>query len=117
MMKKTLLLVVCLSICWFSQAQDSPKIGQLLRINDPSGQFYNHISFPQLNILVKRGKIASYKPVYGNEVVIDEVLTKGNGKTYVVLKKKDGSQFFDFISKVEASYAKALDSGELSLSQ
>ncbi|WAC01235.1 hypothetical protein N7U66_14040 [Lacinutrix neustonica] len=111
MMKKTFLLVVCLSVCWFAQAQDSPKIGELLRINGPSGQFYNHVSFPQLNILVKRGKIASYKPVCRNEVVIDEVVTKNNGETYVVLKKKDGSKFFDFISKVEANYTKAVDSG------
>lgn len=116
-MKKVFLIVCFLSVCLFSNAQDQPKVGDVLIVNEPSGQFYNHVSFPQLNILVKRGKIASYKPVYGNEVVIDEVVNNDNNKTYVVLKKKDGSKFFDIISKVKANYVKAINSGELSLSK
>ncbi|WP_052503461.1 hypothetical protein [Lacinutrix sp. Hel_I_90] len=114
-MKNIFLLVCSLAICFFSHAQEQPKVGDLLIVNEPSGQFYNHVSFPQINILVKRGNTPSYKSVYGNELVVEEVITKDNDKTYVVLKKKDGSKFFGFMVRVEANYAEALSSGELSL--
>jgi|SRR5690606_13178054 len=94
--------------------QNEPKVGDVLVINNPSGTEYNHISFPKLNFIAKRGKVANYKSVYGNHVVVKEVLTKPNGNTYVVLEKKDNSKFFGYLKEVKANYAKSLNAGEIS---
>ena len=96
-------------------AQTEPKVGDVLIVKQPSNQYYNHVDFPKLNILVKRGKIASYKSEFESEVVIQDVKTKSNGDTYVVLSKKDGSKFFGLKTKVKANYNKAIEAGELKI--
>ncbi|MGK0323298.1 MAG: hypothetical protein ACJARX_000291 [Psychroserpens sp.] len=65
----------------------------------------------------KRGVVNNYKSIYGNKVVIEDIKTKKNGTTYVILKKEDGSKFFNFLSQIEASYKKSIDAGELSISK
>ena len=114
-MKKSFLIFCLLCLPFFSIAQNQPKEGAVLLVKEPSGQFYNHVSFPQLNILVKRGKTASYKPVYNNRVVIEKVVATDNNKTYIVLKKKDGSKFFGLYTTVKANYVSAIEAGELVL--
>ena len=64
---------------------------------------------------MKRGKIPNYKSVYGDTVVIKEVFTNDDGTVYVILKKKDGSKFFSYLSKVKANYAKALEAKEMAV--
>lgn len=113
-MKKIILTVSFICVCFLSYANHTPKVGDVLIVKAPSSQFYNHIAFPQLNMLVKRGKTASYAPVIGNEVVVEEVFAKKD-KTYVVLKKNDGTKFFGLYSNVKANYQNAIDSGELEL--
>src|SRR5690606_33952709 len=93
--------------------QNNPQVGDLLVIN-PTGSKYNHISFPKLNIIAKRGKVANYKSVHGNRVVVKEVITEPNGNTYVVLEKKDNTKFFGFVKEVKANYGKSLNAGEIS---
>ena len=95
--------------------QNNPQVGDVLIINNPNGTEYNHISFPKLNIIAKRGKVANYKSVYGNHVVVKEVLTKSNGNTYVILEKKDNTSFFGFLNEVKADYEKSLNAGEISI--
>lgn len=95
--------------------QNEPKVGDVLVINPTSNSKYNHISFPKLNFIAKRGKVANYKSVHGNHVVVKEVLTKSNGNTYVVLEKKDNSKFFGYLKEVKANYQKSLDAGEISV--
>lgn len=98
-----------------SFAQDAPKVGDVLEISEPYAQTFNHIFFPKTNILKKRGHMSGYKSVYGEEVVVSEIETKDDGTTYVILKKKDDTKFFGYLSEVKANYSKSLDSGELSL--
>ncbi len=114
-MKKLVSILFCFGYFMMASAQDQPKIGDALTIYQPSAQTFKHIDFPRLNILVKRGKIPNYKSVYGNAVVITEVITQDDGKVYVILKKKDGSKFFGFLSKVKANYAKALEAKEMTV--
>ncbi|AUP77495.1 hypothetical protein [Flavivirga eckloniae] len=113
-MKKLFLTLFFLSFCFLIQAQEKPEIGDELVINAPNGLKYNHIAFPKLNFLVKRGKLANYKNVYGNKVIVDEVISEDNGSSYVVLKKKNGKKFFGILSEVKANYNKSIKSGELS---
>lgn len=116
-MKRLVFIILLLFVQYASNAQteNEPKVGDELVVNKPQGERYNHISFPQLNIIAKRGKIANYKSVYGNHVIIKDVIKKDNGDVLVILKKKNGGKFFNFLKHVEANYKKALDTGELSL--
>ena len=111
---KNLFLVALFFGCFsITFAQNEPKVGDALTIKEPSSQLYNHIDFPRLNILVKRGSLPNYKSVYNNDVVVEEVITKKDGSVDVVLKKKDGSKFFGFLPKVKANYSKALAANEI----
>ncbi|MDN3492237.1 hypothetical protein [Winogradskyella bathintestinalis] len=99
--------------CFVISAQSEPRIGDELVIKSPTAQAYQYIKFPKPNILIKRGTVNSYKDVYENEVVINEVLTKDNGDVHVKLKNKDGTNFFGYVSIVKANYSKAIESKEL----
>lgn len=97
-------------------SQNNPQVGDILIIN-PAGSDYKHIAFPKLNFIAKRGKIANYKSVHGNHVVVKEVITESNGNTYVVLEKKDNTRFFGFLNEVKANYEKSLNAGEISIAK
>lgn len=114
-MKKLFLALLFLGLCFTSHAQSEPKVGDELIIKAPKASTYNYIKFPKPNILIKRGKVTSYKSVYENSVVIDDVITKDDGSTYVILKKKDGSKFLGLKTMVKANYTKAIAAGELSV--
>ena len=113
---RKLLFTACLSVFTMAlSAQDTPVIGDQLIVNSPTGQKYNHVKFPKLNFLVKKGKIANYKSVQGSEVVVSDIKTCNKGTKYVVLEKKDGSKFFGYLKTVKANYDASINSGELSV--
>jgi hypothetical protein len=97
--------------------QNEPKVGDVLVINSTSNSKYNHIDFPQLNTIAKRGNVANYKSVHGKRVVIKDVITKENGNTKIVIENEDKTKFFGFLSQVEADYNKSLNSGEISIAK
>lgn len=98
------------------QTQENiPKIGDVLVINAPTGQTYDHIKFPKLNIIVKRGGLANYKSVYGETVIVKNVMPKKDGKVYVQVESQNGKKFFGFLKTVNADYNKAIASGEMSI--
>ncbi|WP_142786240.1 hypothetical protein [Changchengzhania lutea] len=113
----TLILFFCINYVVASNTealtQDLPEIGDVLIINKPSGHIFNHISFPRLNFIVKRGGLASYKTVLGNQVIVKDVIIEDNDVVYVVLERKKGKKFFGFLQHVKADYSKSLDSGEI----
>lgn len=94
--------------------QNVPNVGDVLVINPTSNTNYNHIDFPKLNVIVKKGGIANYKSVHGDHVVVTDVKTKNDGNVHVVLEKKDNTKFFGITKHVKADYNKAISSGELS---
>ncbi|WP_308992514.1 hypothetical protein QLS71_013775 [Mariniflexile litorale] len=98
----------------FELKQNEPKVGDILIINAQTGSAYNHIDFPKLNFIVKRGGIANYNSVHGNHVVVKEVIVNENGMTQIVLERQDKSKFFGFLKQVEANFTKAIAAGEIS---
>lgn len=110
-MKKLIFTLLFLGFCFTVSAQSQPKVGDELVISNSSN--FNYIKFPKKNILIKRGKVGNYKSVYGDTVVVDEVITKDNGSTYVMLKKKDGTKFFGYLTTIKANYSKAIDAKEI----
>lgn len=120
-MKKIYLLLMLVSGLTFANnnkpsdfKQNEPKIGDVLVINATSNTKYNHIDFPQLNIIAKKGNVANYKSVHGKRVVVKEIINSENGDTKIVIENEDNTKFFGFVKHVEANYAKALHSGEMS---
>ena len=113
-MKKLIIAAFLFGFYFISSAQTAPKVGDILKINEPYAQTFNHVFFPKTNFLKKRGIISRYKSVYDAMVVVSEVQEK-NGDTYVTLSKKDGTKFFNYLTEVKANYKNSIDSGELSL--
>jgi len=93
--------------------QNYPQVGDVLIIGESNTYKYGHIDFPRLNMIVKRGGIASYKTVYGNEVVVKAVEEKPDGTTEVTLERRNGKKFFRNLKSVKADFNKAIESGEL----
>ena len=114
-MKKLLFTLLFFGFCFLSSAQKDPQIGDTFIINEPNAHSFKYVKFPKPNILIKRGTVNRYKSVYGDTVVIDDIVTKEDGSVYVTLKKKDGSQFFGYLNSVKANYTKALEAKEIAM--
>lgn len=114
-MKNIFFTLLFLGFTILTGAQNTPIVGDAMLINAPNSQNYSYIKFPKPNILIKRGVVSRYKSVYGNAVVIEEVVTKDNGTIYVNLRKKDGSKFFGYLTKVQANYSKAIEAKEIAV--
>ena len=114
-MKKLLFALLFFGFCCLASAQTTPQVGDELHIKSPTSQTYSYVKFPKPNILIKRGVVSRYKSVYGNAVVIEDVVTKDNGTIYVNLRKKDGSKFFGYLTKVQANYSKAIEAKEIAV--
>jgi len=97
-----------------TDSQNVPAVGDILVINATSNTNYNYIDLPKLNIIVKKGGLATYKSIHGNHVVITDVKTKTDGNIQVILEKKDNTKFFGITKQVKADYNNAISSGELS---
>ena len=96
-----------------NQAQDV-QVGDILTIEEPSGNEFRYVYFPKKNIIMKRGGIPDMDMVKNLEVEVVSV-TYTNNKTLVMLKRTDGGRFFKSIFSVKAEYESALDAGELSI--
>ncbi|MBU2951192.1 hypothetical protein KO493_10835 [Tamlana agarivorans] len=95
--------------------QNEVKVGDELVINKQNPDKFNHVDFPRLNFIVKRGGLANYNSVDGHVVLVKNVETNANGETKVTLESKNGKKFFGFLNSVDADYNKALNAGELSV--
>ena len=89
------------------------KVGDVFEIGTPESNTYKYIDFPRANFIIKRGGIANYKRVQGEEVVVTDVKEKKDGTTQIKIKRKDGGRFFGSHSVVAADFHDALASGEL----
>lgn len=112
-MKNVILTLFFLGFCFFASAQTEPNIGDELVINEPTAVNYKYVKFPKLNILAKRGKVANYKSVYGDTVIVKEVMANEDGTIHVVLERKDGTKFFGYLKSVKANYNKSIEAGEI----
>ena len=69
-MKKLLFTLLFFGLCFSTQANNDPKVGDELFIKAPVAQTYNHIKFPKPNILIKKARKQNYR------VVGDKILFK-----------------------------------------
>lgn len=66
------------------------------------------MKFASLNILATRGKVANYKNVIDDTVVVKDIKQKDE-TTLVVLEKKDSSKFFGYLKNVKSNYSKSIE--------
>ena len=112
-MKNVVVTLIFLAMCVISVAQNKVEVGDKLVIKAPKGESYKSIDFPKLNILVKRGQLASYNTVMEKVVIVDQIIESDDNTTQVILKMKDNSKFLNLFKTVKADYNKAIDLGEL----
>lgn len=92
---------------------DDVKVGDVFEIGRPESNKYKHIHFPRANFIIKRGGLANYKRVEGEEVVVTSVKENKDGTTLIKIKRNDGGRFFGSHTVVPADFHKALAAGEL----
>lgn len=105
------LLISQLAFTQENQTVTSEKAVYVLGV--PAGSDYKYIHFPKKNIILKRGAIANFNSIIGTKVVVDRTPGKSKMADKVVLKRKDGRNFFRFFPTVKADLEKALEAGEL----
>ena len=116
-MRKTTIVIAFLFSIGMLQAQENPDViekGTVLTLGKVAASSYQHIDFPRKNIIIKRGAIANFNNLEGRKVVVEEVSSL-NGKTTVILKRKDGRNFFRFWPTVSSDIEMALLKGELKI--
>lgn len=96
-----------------NQEPTNVKVGDVFEIGTPETNTYKHIDFPRANFIIKRGGIANYKRVEGNQVVVTSIKENKDGTTRVKIKRKDGGRFFGSHTVVTADFDDAVKSGEL----
>ncbi|NHF58697.1 hypothetical protein FK220_005060 [Flavobacteriaceae bacterium TP-CH-4] len=114
-MKKSFFVAVFLAVSFLVNAQEKETMiqpGTTFTLAAVDGDNYRHIKFPRKNIIIKRGAIANFNELIGEQLVVSEVKS-GAENTYVVLKRKNGKPFFRFFPTVDANLEKALERGEL----
>ncbi|SIQ42661.1 hypothetical protein [Maribacter ulvicola] len=94
-------------------AQTEVSVGDIFEIGKPETNTYKHVDFPRVNFIIKRGGIANYKQVQGEEVVVTAVKELKDGTTQIKIKRNDGHRFFGSHTVVTADYKDAINSGEL----
>ncbi|MDF4221860.1 hypothetical protein [Maribacter huludaoensis] len=93
--------------------QPEVNVGDVFEIGKPEANKYKHIDFPRENFIIKRGGLANYRRVHGEEVVVTAVKELKDGSTQIKIKRNDGGRFFNSHTVVTADYKDAITSGEL----
>jgi len=115
-MRKSLFILVFLSAIGISNAQEInplPTKGEIVRLGKPSGTRYQHIGFLRKNIIIKRGAIANFSHLVGKRLIVESISQNEDGSSKVILRRKDGLNFFRFYPTIEASFEQALEKNEL----
>lgn len=110
-----IILLVLLSFQWVQgqQSAEEPKVGEILVVGPYYGIEYDHIHFPKLNLVLKRGGLGNWTSLRGTKVFVKEKYQNSDGETFAVLERTDGRRFLKVIPSVTTSFKQALESGEL----
>ena len=120
-MKRQFLLftVFSLSLFFTSVAQerydDLVKVGDELIIGNPSKVDYQFIDMPRKNFIIKRGGIANMGSLLNNKVTVTKMTFDKNSNPMVVVKKSNGTKFFNAFRTLKADLNGAISNGELRL--
>ncbi|AXG68937.1 hypothetical protein KORDIASMS9_01156 [Kordia sp. SMS9] len=114
-MKKYLLVAVIFSFfssVMFAQSADV-KVGDIFVIGKAHNNNYKHINFPKANFIAKKGGIANYESVKGEEVTVTSVDEKKDGSIVVTIKLTSGKAFFNSHKYITVDVEEAIRHKEL----
>lgn len=115
-MKKAVILIVSIffSIVLMAKSNNLSAVqkGTVLTLGACSASGYMHIDFPRKNTIIKRGAIANFNSLEGRKVIVTEIRSKDD-TTEIVIKRKDGLNFFRFFPTATANLEKAIIKNEL----
>ncbi|MEO0572045.1 MAG: hypothetical protein AAF039_10105 [Bacteroidota bacterium] len=118
-MKKRFLLFALFSLSLFftviaqERYDDLVKVGDELLIGNPSKVDYQFIEIPRKNFIIKRGGIINMGSLLKNKVTVTNMTFDKNSNPIVVLKRSNGSKFFNALRILKADLNGAISSGEL----
>ncbi len=120
-MNKRFLLFTVFSLSLFFSAvaqeryDDLVKVGDELSIGKPSKVDYHFIDIPRKNFIIKRGGIANMGSLLNDKVTVTKMTFDKNSNPIVVLKKSNGTKFFNAFRTLKADLNGAISNGELRL--
>ncbi|MDH3323099.1 MAG: hypothetical protein OEM04_08925 [Flavobacteriaceae bacterium] len=117
-MKKSIIMLAFLATMQMLYAQETSQVlseGDIIIMGSPIGSEYQHLDFPRKNTIIKRGAIANFNNLVGEQLVVESISVNKNRITEAVLKRKNGLNFFRFYPSVTADIEKALAAGEISI--
>ena len=113
-----LLLIIPFSLATavtISKEYKDPKVGDVLVVNKPSAEHFQHIYFPEPSEIRNKTGNVDYKVVFGMEAKITKVERNGD-EVIVILKPLYGKKFFGHWRSIRANYSLAMEAGELNIS-
>jgi len=116
-MRNTILITVLvffITILSYSQSSISDfNSGDVFLIGNANHNNYKHINFPKTNFIIKKGGIANYKNIIGEEVVLTSIKEKNNGKLVATIKLVGPRKFFNSHTYVTVDIDEAIKNKEL----
>ncbi|MBK3519416.1 hypothetical protein [Carboxylicivirga marina] len=110
----TLLVGLFTGISFAQGAGADVKEGDVFTIAKVENNQYQHIHFPKNNFIIKKGGVADYNTIVGEQVEVTSVKEKKNGKVVATIKLSSDHKFFMSHKYVTVDLNEAISSNELS---
>jgi hypothetical protein len=88
-------------------------IGDVFTIGEVYANNYKHIDFPRPNFIIKKGGIASYKNIIGENIEVTSIKEKKDGSLVATIKLTTNRSFFNSHKYVTADITEAINNNEL----
>ncbi|WP_378178039.1 hypothetical protein [Aquimarina sp. SS2-1] len=93
-------------------SSETVAVGDIITLGTPSGQTYQHILFPRVNFIIKKGGTTNFKQLQGKKVVVtDKEVVEGITK--ITIARKDGKKFLNSIANVKVNFDDAVTAKEI----
>ena len=108
------LLMITFSGVIYSQNSNSiVKVGDVFTIGEVDGNNYKYINFPKTNFIIKKGGIANYNRVKGEEVAITSIKENKDGNLIATIKLTSEKYFFRSHKYITVQIDEAINEKEL----
>ncbi|MHA7059672.1 hypothetical protein ACWGOQ_0020770 [Aquimarina sp. M1] len=87
-------------------------VGDVITLGKPSGPTYQHVLFPRINFIIKKGGTTNFKLLEGKKVVVRDKKVV-DGITKVTIERKDGKKFLNSIASVTINFDDAVTAKEI----
>ena len=107
----TLLFGLLVSAMYAQESQI--EVGATFIIEDVENNKYKHIDFPKTNFIIKKGGVANYKKIKGQEVVVTSIKEHKDGRLVATIKLASEKFFFNSHKYLKVDINEAIAENEL----